>query len=251
LPRGPVEVRAAFLFPAVAFGVSPIQRNLMHWTDYIAPLSQGAWVTIQLTFWSTIFGAILSFAFGIGKLSRNPFIRGFSVAYIEIFRGTSLLVQLFWLYFALPVAGQAIGVDLRLPPVTAGILALSLNIGAYGAEVVRGAIQAVSKDQHEAARALNFTERQALWRVSLPQAIPEMMPTFGNLAVQNLKDTALVSLISLGDLAYRAEQARNFTQDSVTIYSMVLIMYFGMALVLTAIMKTLEHYVGRWRTTRG
>ena len=219
----------------------------MAWTQYLDPLMQGAWVTIELTIYSTVLGALLAFSAGIGKIARNPLIRVISVTYIEIFRGTSLLVQLFWLYFALPVAGQAIGLDLRLPPVLAGVLALSLNIGAYGAEVVRGAIQAVSKDQYEAAKALNFTPRKTLWRIALPQAIPEMMPAFGNLAIQNLKDTALVSLISLTDLAFRAEQLRNFTQDSTTIYTMVLFMYFGLALVLTAMMKLLERYVSRWR----
>ena len=219
----------------------------MTWTDYLGPLMQGVWVTVQLTIYSTILGGIFSFVFGLGKLSPFRPLRWLSVSYIEVFRGTSLLVQLFWLYFALPLVGQAIGVDLRLPPVWAGVLALSLNIGAYGAEVVRGSVQAVSKDQYEAAKALNFTPRRTLWRIALPQAIPEMMPPFGNLAVHNLKDTALVSLISLGDLAFRAEQLRNFTQDSTTIYTMVLFMYFGLALVLTAIMKTLERYVGRWR----
>lgn len=223
----------------------------MHWTEYFNPLLQGAWVTVQLTFYSTILGAMLAFAAGIGKTSKNIIFVSISVAYIEIFRGTSLLVQLFWLYFALPLVGQAMGIDLRLPPVLAGVLALSLNIGAYGAEVVRGAIQTVSKDQHEAARALNFTPRQTLRSIALPQAIPEMMPPFGNLAVQNLKDTALVSLISLGDLAFRAEQLRNFTQDSTTIYTMVLFMYFGMALVVAGLMNLLERYVGRWRTARG
>lgn len=223
----------------------------MHWIDYFSPLLQGAWVTVQLTFYSTILGAMLAFAAGIGKTSRNPVFRTIAVVYIEIFRGTSLLVQLFWLYFALPLVGQAIGVDLRLPPVLAGVLALSLNIGAYGAEVVRGAIQSVSKDQYEAAKALNFTPRQTLRSIALPQAIPEMMPPFGNLAVQNLKDTALVSLISLGDLAFRAEQLRNFTQDSTTIYTMVLFMYFGMALVVAGLMNLLERYVGRWRVARG
>lgn len=219
----------------------------MEWIDYLNPLMQGVWVTVELTIYSTILGAILSFAGGIGKTSHNPIIKGIAVTYIEIFRGTSLLVQLFWLYFALPIVGQMIGLDLRLPPVLAGVLALSLNIGAYGAEVVRGAIQSVSKDQYEAAKALNFTPRKTLWRVALPQAIPEMMPPFGNLAIQNLKDTALVSLISLSDLAFRAEQLRNFTQDSTTIYTMVLFMYFGLALVLTAMMKLLERFVGRWR----
>jgi polar amino acid transport system permease protein len=138
-----------------------------------------------------------------------------------------------------------VGLDLRLPPVEAGVLALGLNIGAYGAEVVRGAIQAVRPAQLEAAQALNFTPRQALWRVVLPQAIPEMMPSFGNLAVQNLKDTALASLISLGDLSFRAEQIRNYTQDSTTIYTMILFMYFGMALVLTGGMRLLERGVSR------
>lgn len=215
--------------------------------SYSGPLLQGAWVTVQLTLFSTLLGAAVSFALGIGKLSRRRSIRGVSVLVIEVFRGTSLLVQLFWLYFALPVLGQAIGLDLRLPPVAAGVLALGLNIGAYGAEVVRGAIQAVPPAQYEAAKALDFTPRQILWRIALPQAIPEMMPSFCNLAVQNLKDTALVSLISLGDLAFRAEQIRNLTQDSTTIYTLLLLMYFGMALVLTALMKLLERSVGRWR----
>jgi polar amino acid transport system permease protein len=219
----------------------------MSWVDYLKPLSQGAWVTIQLAVFSTVLGAGLSFAAGIGKLSANWALRGLAIVYIEVFRGTSLLVQLFWLYFALPVAGAAIGLDLRLPPVEAGVLALGLNIGAYGAEVVRGAIQAVRPAQHEAARALNFTPRQALWRIVLPQAIPEMMPSFGNLAVQNLKDTALASLISLGDLSFRAEQIRNYTQDSTTVYTMILFMYFGMALVLTGAMRLLEHSVSRWQ----
>jgi len=219
----------------------------MSWVDYLKPLSQGAWVTVQLAVFSTILGAALSFAAGIGKLSANWALRGLAIVYIEVFRGTSLLVQLFWLYFALPVAGAAIGLDLRLPPVEAGVLALGLNIGAYGAEIVRGAIQAVRPAQHEAARALNFTPRQALWRIVLPQAIPEMMPSFGNLAVQNLKDTALASLISLGDLSFRAEQIRNYTQDSTTVYTMILFMYFGMALVLTGAMRLLERSVSRWQ----
>lgn len=222
----------------------------MEWTRYIDPLLQGCWVTIELTVYSTILGVLLAFGAGMGKLSHNPLIKALSVTYIEVFRGTSLLVQLFWLYFALPLLGELIGFDLRFHPVTVGVLALGLNIGAYGAEVVRGAVQAVPRTQYEAAKALNFTRTQTLWRIALPQALPEMMPPFGNLAVQNLKDTALVSLISLGDLAFRAEQLRNLTQDSTTIYTMVLFMYFGMALVLAALMGLLERHVGCWRHRR-
>ena len=222
----------------------------MDWQGYLHPLAQGAWVTMELTVYSTVLGGLMSFLAGIGKLSSNPLIKAVSVVYIEVFRGTSLLVQLFWLYFALPIAGDMIGIDLRLPPVAAGVLALGLNIGAYGAEVVRGAIQSVNPSQYEAATALNFTPRQALWRVALPQAIPEMMPSFSNLAVQNLKDTALASLISLSDLAFKAEQLRNYYQDSTTIYTMILFMYFGMALVLSGMMRLLEHSVGRLREPR-
>lgn len=222
----------------------------MNWLSYIPPLLEGAWVTAQLTFYSTLLGGFFAFAFGLGRISHNWLLKAVSVSLIEIFRGTSLLVQLFWLYFALPLIGQMLGMDWRLPPMVAGTLALSLNIGAYGAEVVRGAVQSVPRSQHEAAKALDFTPRQTLWRVSLPQAIPEMLPSFGNLAVQNLKDTALVSLISLGDMTFRAEQIRNFTQDSTTVYTLLLFMYFGMALVLSALMMLLERSVGRWRAGR-
>lgn len=222
---------------------------MMNWFNYSDHLIAGAWITIQLTLYSSVLGLILAFVFGVGRLSRNPFIKGLSLSFIEIFRGTSLLVQLFWLYFALPILGQLIGLDLRLPPVAAGTLALALNIGAYGAEVVRGAIQAVPQAQYEAAKALDFSPSQTIWRIAVPQAIPEMMPSFGNLAVQNLKDTALVSLIGLTDLAFRAEQLRNLTQDSTTIYTLLLFMYFGIALVISAFMKLVERYTCRWRST--
>lgn len=222
----------------------------MNWLSYVPPLLEGAWVTAQLTFYSTLLGGFFAFAFGLGRISHNWLLKSFSVAMIEVFRGTSLLVQLFWLYFALPLVGQMLGMDWRLQPMVAGTLALSLNIGAYGAEVVRGAVQSVPLSQHEAAKALDFTPRQTLWRVTLPQSIPEMLPSFGNLAIQNLKDTALVSLISLGDMTFRAEQIRNFTQDSTTVYTLLLFMYFGMALVLSGLMMVLERSVGRWRAGR-
>lgn len=220
----------------------------MNWVDYLGPLSQGVWVTVQLTIYSTILGAIFSFAFGIGKLSNNWLIRIPSSTFVEIFRGTSLLVQMFWLFYALPIIGHSLGFDTRIPPIIAGVLALSANIGAYGAEVVRGAIIAVSKHQYEAAVALNFNARQTLWKIALPQALPEMMPSFGNLAIQNLKDTSLVSLITIADLAFIAHRLRNLTADSITIYSLVLFMYFFMSLILAFLMNQLAKRIGRWRS---
>lgn len=202
-------------------------------------LLEGSLVTLQLALASTVLGGLLSFSAGIGKLSSNFLVRTVSVVYIEIFRGTSLLVQMFWLFFALPLVG------LSLSPVLAGILALSLNIGAYGAEVVRGAIQSVAKAQSEAAVALNFSRRYTLWHIVLPQALVEMMPPFGNLVVQNLKDTALVSLITLSDLTFRAQNIRNLTLESMPVYSTTLVLYFIMALIFIALMRWLERIIAQ------
>lgn len=203
----------------------------------LPPLLRGTVVTIQLALISTVLGGILSFAAGIGKLSSNWLARGLSILYIEIFRGTSLLVQMFWLFFALPLVG------ISLPPFVAGIAALSLNIGAYGAEVVRGAIQSVPVGQYEAATAVNFTRRYTLWNVVLPQALVEMMPPFGNLVVQNLKDTALVSLITLTDLTFAAQTVRNLTHESIPAFTATLFIYFFLALVFIAAMRWLERWI--------
>ncbi|HRQ09910.1 MAG: ectoine/hydroxyectoine ABC transporter permease subunit EhuC [Trueperaceae bacterium] len=207
--------------------------------ELLAPLLRGTVVTVQLALISTVFGAILSFAAGIGKLSRNWLVRGIAVIYIEVFRGTSLLVQMFWLFFALPLIG------ISLPPYVAGIVALSLNIGAYGAEVVRGAIKTVPIGQYEAAKALNFSSRYTLWNVALPQALVEMMPPFGNLVVQNLKDTALVSLITLTDLTFAAQTIRNLTHESIPAFTATLIIYFVLAMVFIGGMRLLERFIAR------
>jgi polar amino acid transport system permease protein len=200
----------------------------------ILVLLNGFKVTVWVTLISTVMGGIFSFVFGIGKMSRHWPVRIISDVYIEIFRGTSLLVQLFWLFYALPLLGVS------LSPISAGIWALSLNIGAYGAEVVRGAVLAVDTGQYEAAKALNFTPGRTMWKVLIPQAVVEMMPPFGNLVVQNMKDSALVSLITLSDLTFQAQTLRNDTLQTVPIYVITLLLYFLLALMLTAIMKWLE-----------
>src|SRR5690606_3067203 len=117
--------------------------------------------------------------------------------YVEFARGVSAIILLFWMFFALP---PLLGVNFT--PLIAGVLALGINMGAYGAEVVRGGIQAVPVGQTEAGIALNMTERQRLTQVILPQAVPVILPPFGNLMIEILKGTALVSLITLSDLAF-------------------------------------------------
>jgi polar amino acid transport system permease protein len=209
--------------------------------DIFRNLLQGLQMTVELTLVSSVLGVLFAFLFGVGKTSRIWPIKYFSIAYIEIFRGTSLIVQLFWLYYALPLLG------VTLNPFVAGVAALGLNIGAYGAEVVRGGLLAVPKGQSEASLALGFSPLQRLTRVMLPQAVPEMMPTFINLAIQNLKDSAIVSLISLSDLTYYANNLQNLTFETVRIYTVTLFMYFGLALVISWLLGMLERYLRRWK----
>lgn len=206
----------------------------MTWTQYLAPLLKGAQVTVTISLASIALGAVLAFAAGIARTSSNRLLSGIAFTYIVLFRGTPLLVQLFWFYYALPLIG------ISFDPVTTGIMTLSLLTGAFGAEVVRGALLAVPHTQLEAARALNFSRTYTLWHISMPQAIIEMMPAFGNLAVQNLKDTALVSLISIADLTFQAQSMRNITLDSATVYTMTLLGYFLIALCLMLIMRFIE-----------
>lgn len=209
--------------------------------ELIKQMLSGAVVTIEVMIYSTIVAAVLSFLFGFMKLSSIKLLRFIANIYIEVFRGTSLLVQLFWLYFALPLLG------IQLSALVAGVLAIGLNYGAYGAEVVRSAIQAIPKQQIEATIALNMTVRQKYQKVILPQAIRLMIPTFGNLLIELLKGTALVSLVTLSDLTFQAMSLQTATMETTKIFTLLLIFYFIIAYPLTLMMKWLErkYTVGR------
>ncbi|HZD53574.1 MAG TPA: ectoine/hydroxyectoine ABC transporter permease subunit EhuC, partial [Woeseiaceae bacterium] len=158
---------------------------------HLPALIEGLRVTLQLTVGGAAFALVLSAFAGLGRRSRRRFFRWPANLYVEIFRGTSALVQLFWFYFALPFFG------IRLPALVTGVIVLGLNSGAYGAEVVRSAIDNVPRGQWEAARALNLDATHVMTRVILPQALPMMLPPAGNLLIELLKNTALVSLITL------------------------------------------------------
>lgn len=211
----------------------------MDWTAYLPMLWKGATVTMTITLAAIAVGAALAFFFGILRVEGGAILSGIALCYTEVFRGTSLFVQLFWFYYALPLVG------LSFEPVTTGILVLAAHVGGYGAEIVRGALSSVSPQQLEAARALNFNRFQTLYRISLPQAIVEMMPAFGNLAIETLKLSSLVSLISIADLTFAAQSIRNLTLDSSSIYSITLVCYFAMSLILMIAIKGIEHFVRR------
>src|SRR5260221_9544843 len=160
---------------------------------FMPGLLGGAWMTVRIA----ALGSLLAVGFGVASALARLYgpapLRWLARAYIEVFRGTSALVQLFWLFFVLPDFG------ISLEPYTVAVLTLGLNVGAYGAEVVRAAIQAVPRGQWEAATAVNMTEAQALRRIILPQAVPAMIPPWGNLFIGLLKATALGPLITVSD----------------------------------------------------
>ncbi|MEV0369144.1 ectoine/hydroxyectoine ABC transporter permease subunit EhuC [Streptomyces sp. NPDC050636] len=195
---------------------------------------EGVWITIQLMVYSALLAATVAFGIGMARTSRHKAVRFLSGVYVEFFRGTSALVLMFWLFFALPLLGW------QLAGMWAGTLALGLSYGAYGSEVVRGAIQSVAPAQREAAIALSFSPWQRMRKVILPQAVPEMMPPFNNLLIELLKGTALASLLSIGELTFQAKLARLSTGESAQVYGIILVMYFVIAFCVTRVMRLLE-----------
>ena len=201
------------------------------------PLLEGLAVTLEIMAGAVVLAVPLALAAGIGRLSTLRPMRWVASIYVEVFRGTSALVQLFWFYFVLPLFG------VQLPAMLVGIVVLALNAGAYGAEVVRGAIRAVPPGQREAGVALNLTRGQIMRRIVVPQAIPAMLPPAGNLLIELLKNTALVSLITITDLTFRGQLLRSETLRTTEIFALMLLMYFAVALLITAGVRLLERRV--------
>jgi polar amino acid transport system permease protein len=208
--------------------------NLGH---FLGVLSAGLPPTIELTAGGTVLAAIASFVAGLAGRSRSVVVRVIVRVYVEGWRGTSELVQLFWIYFAVPLL-----LGIQIMPLWAGIVVLGLNHGAYGAEIVRGAVQSVAREQYEGAVALNFTPAQRMVRVILPQAVVEMIPSFCTLFIQLLKATAIVSLITVPEVTYQAKQILIpvFSGQTPLILFVVLLFYLVLAIVITAVMRLLE-----------
>ena len=200
----------------------------------------GTLITAAQFFLSAFFAILFALIAGLMKLSNNLAIRVPAVVYIEVFRGTSLLVQLYWIFFVLPLFG------ITLEKFTAGFLAVALNLGAYGAELVRGGIQSVPKGQWEAAYSLSMSPAKRMWRIILPQALVNMLPPWGNLLIELLKGTALVALISVADLMFVARQVNGSTFLSAQAFGTALIIYYVFArLIVTPFMRWLEGVMAR------
>jgi polar amino acid transport system permease protein len=207
---------------------------MAQWQGYLGLIFEGAWITVQLTVLGCALALTAAFVAGLGRLSRRWAVRAVATAYIEFFRGTSIFVQLFWAFFVLPLLG------VPLSPFQAGVLALGLNVGAYGAEVVRGAILAVPREQREACVALNLTQWQRMRHVILPQAFVLMLPTFGNNAIELLKGTAVVSLISISDMTFQAQVVRLQTGNTAVPFLTILVLYFALSWIISTSVRGLE-----------
>jgi polar amino acid transport system permease protein len=207
---------------------------------YGGRIVDGSLITLVQFVLATVVAVITALALGLMRHSNNLAVKSGATVYIEIFRGTSLLVQLFWIFFVLPLFG------ITLDKFIAGFLAVGLNMGAYGAELVRGAIIAVPKGQWEAAKAINMTPAQRMRRIILPQAFVIMLPPWGNLIIEILKGTALVALISVTDLMFQARQINISTFLSVQAFGTALIIYYVFARVLvTPFMRFFERVMAR------
>ena len=192
-------------------------------------LIDGTITTIILTVLSSILALVISFVVGLSRISKFKIVRILAIIYLEFFRGSSALVQMFFIYFVLPMWG------IYFDSLTAGVIAIGCNLGAYGSEVVRGGVLAVGKEQHEASLALNYSPYKRYRHVIIPQAIPVMIPTFGNLQIELLKLTAVASLITISDLTFMAHIIRVQTALTLEPFLVILVIYFIIASVLVKI----------------
>jgi len=208
-------------------------------------LVEGLRMTLLITVLGLLLTVVVAFAAGLARLSQFWILRAPAYVFVEFFRGTSLPVQLFWVYFALPFLG------IEFEAIAAAVLVLGLNEGAYAAEIVRGTIASRPKGQTEACIALGLSPGQRMRRILLPQSIPGMLPSFGNVFVDLLKATALVSTISVHDLTFNALTIRNYTNETVVVFLAILCVYFALALALAGLTRWLERRFALDRASAG
>jgi polar amino acid transport system permease protein len=213
--------------------VSGFLEKLIAW---MPSLLRASWVTLSLTVTSVSVALIGGVFLALGKISKPPALRSFCSAYIFFFRGTPLLIQLYFIYYGLPMIHSSLVIHSAY---LAAFVAFSLNVAAYLAEIIRAAIQSIDKGQMEASRALGLTYAQAMRLVIIPQSYRRMIPPICNEFVMVLKDTSLVSIIALMDLTNQSNilATRNTTP---LVYIPAMILYLVMTGAFTAIFNRLE-----------
>lgn len=208
--------------------------------DHFPSFMDAMWQTVQITLFSLFFGLILGIVFGLMKVSRNKFLQSLSNAYIWIIRGTPLLVQIYFVYFGIPMA-----TGMKLTEWQAGIITMSLNAGAYIAEIVRGGIESIDPGQMEAARSLGLPYNKSMAKVVLPQALRTMLPSLINQFIITLKDTSLLSVIGVRELTMNGKIITANNMETIRMWSIVAIYYLIVISILTIIANKVEEKVSK------
>jgi polar amino acid transport system permease protein len=204
------------------------------WAGWEA-LATGAATTIEVTACSLVLGCVLGLLVGIGRLApQRRVIYGICTAYLTFIRGTPLLVQLFILFFGLPQFG------IMLPAFACGVLGLGVYSGAYVSEIVRGSIQSVDRGQMEAARSLGMPYRMAMRKVILPQAFVRMIPPLGNEFIALIKNSALVSLLTINDLMHEGEKIISVSYRSLEVYIAIAFIYLILTSATSLVLRRTE-----------
>ncbi len=195
----------------------------------------GTWITVAYTVASIVLGVAIGLLVGFARISRFFVVRTVARAYQEVFRCTPLLVQLLWFYYAFPLV-----VGITMDNTTAAIATLSLYVGAFYGEIFRGGILSIERGQTEAAAAIGMSPGQAMRRIILPQAVKRMLPAFINQSVIQFKNTSLISVISVGELAYMAAVVNGETYRPLESYTMAAVLYFVILFPLTQMADLVE-----------
>ncbi len=215
--------------------------DLMEYVGILMPtLLSGAWVMVQLFCWTLILSLPLGLPIALGSNVRFWPVRAFCRFYVFVFRGTPLLLQLYFFYFLLPIQ-----FDIRLPALATSIITFVLNYAAYFAEIYRGGINGIERGQYEAAKALGLSKTQTMIGIVLPQTMKIILPPVSNEAIVLVKDTALASAIGLGELMKASKGAVNRDVDP-TAYFVVAVIYLIFTFILTLISNKLEKRFKRY-----
>lgn len=200
---------------------------------------QGAGITVLVSVLSIVLATTLAILGALGRLSTNPVIYAVASLYVSIVRGTPLLVQIIFAYYALPQAG------IVLDPIPTGIIALGFNYGAYMTEIFRAGIQAVAGGQREAAQALGMRESQIFRRIVLPQAIRIVTPAIGNEFIAMIKDSSLVSIITVQELLWRAQRIGRAEFQTIPAILIAALAYWVLTILFSIFQERLERRMAR------
>lgn len=207
--------------------------------DSLPFLLSGMKWTIIIALVGLLFGFLIGALAGLARTSKHKFIYSLGTIYVEAIRGTPILVQAVYLYFGLnQILLQTMG--WKIASIPAGIIAISINSGAYIAEIVRGAIQSIEKGQVEAGRSLGLNHFKTFYYIVWPQAFKRMIPPLGNQFIISLKDTSLFSVIAVGELLRQGQIVVSATFAAFEIYTVVALLYLIMILCISAILRRVE-----------